>query len=294
MGLIELYPDNANRARRAQELSDDCNIYFNELHDIAGQLQDAVDEYSATVKAMLIAKEIDPEDPALKPTVVDLSDGILATVFETGSDLILGVLTTDAVKTALLIRMAKSIDNIPVKGGGTVAGRTIVRQVGTELEYKGIQGLERIAIDKLKFPVWTRFKALGAGIGASIVIALAIDTIVEAFTGASTRSKLQQAIKGLYGPRLRLKAALLCNQDLLGIIHKTLGDMSDMSDPELGYTRNQLEHLLEKKAREARTKSHEEYERMAADSLRMLDVERGSFTDDDVLDDKALASAPSV
>ncbi|MGB5979798.1 MAG: hypothetical protein WBG62_20440, partial [Cyclobacteriaceae bacterium] len=188
---------------------------------------------------------------------------------------------------------AKSIESIPVKGGGEIAGRTIIRRVGKEFEYQGSENLERVAIKNLKFPKWTRFKSFAGGAGAAIVITMAIETIIDAFVGASTRSKLQKGIEGLYGPRARLKMALLVNQRLKELIDKGIGDLDMMR--ELGYSEEILDAFLDKKAREIQKiineSGIEEFADEAARGLERLDKDRKSFTDDDKMDQKNCTDA---
>jgi hypothetical protein len=285
MGLIDLYPDNEQRARRVQELSDDCNLYFNELNDVGGEIQASVDQYVAKAKEMLLALKVAPDDPRLRPKAIDIGPGFLAECLEYGFDFLTGFLTQQAVQTALLIRMAKNLDSIPLKQGGSLAGRTITRQVGSEVEYAGAQGLEKIAIKELKFPKWIRFKSFAGGAGAAVVITLAIDVIVDAFVGASTRAKLREAIKGLYGPRRRIKAVLVTNKALLRLINTTIGSMDDMK--ALGYTQEQLDKLMQLKAAQVQAAVADKtaYAKAAADALETLDKDRGSFRDDDVMDE---------
>lgn len=287
MSLIDLYPDNKNRARRVEELSNDCNLYLNELHDIMGELQISIHEYSTETKKMLESLEIDPKDSRLATKSIDMGHGVFAEIVEYGAEIVGGFVTQKAVSMALLVRMAKNLDSIPIKEvGGVIAGKTITRRVGSEFEYAGSQGLEKIAIKELNFPKWIRFKSFVGGLGAAVVITIAIDLIAEAWRGSDERSELQKAIEGLYGPRARIKMALTINKNLLSIINKTIGNMRDMQ--ELGYTQDQLDKLTLKKANEVKktseTKTIEQYSQETLDSLKILDKNRGSFTDEDKMD----------
>ncbi|MBG6133564.1 hypothetical protein IWQ47_005083 [Aquimarina sp. EL_43] len=288
MGLIDLYPDNKNRARRLDQLSSDIGVFLVDLTLIADSIQDSLDEFHGKARDMLLDLNIDPSDPRLKPKIIKLGDGVVLEVIEYLAEFFAFLAVQNFVSTALLVRMAKNLDRIPIKGGGEIIGGTIIKRVGKDIEYQGAQNLERVAIKKLRFPKWIRFKAFAGGAAAALVITVAIELIVDSIQGAIVRDKLQKGIRGLYGPRARVKMALLANQKLKELIDKGIGDLDMMR--KLGYSEEQLDKFLDLKSKEisdiVEKTGVQELAKEAVRILEQLDGNRNSFRDDDKMDKK--------
>jgi hypothetical protein len=293
MSLIDLYPDNKNRAKRLDQLSDDIGVFLIDLTLLADNLQDSMDEFHGKAKEMLLNLKIDPSDPRLKPKIIEIGDGVYIEVIKYVADFFTFMKVQNFVSTALLIRMAKNVNRIPIKGGGGITGGTIIRRVGNEVEYQGTHNLERVAIKRLKFPKWIRFKSFAGGVAVAFVITVAIEVIIDSIQGAVVRDKLREGIQGLFGPRARVKMALLANQRLKELIDKGIGDLEIMK--ELGYTEEQLDKFLKIKSKEisdiVKDAGVKDLAEHTVNILKELDQKRNAFLHEDKMDMRFCSNA---
>lgn len=185
MGLFDdlEYPDNSNRAKRATQLVADAdNLAYTlqlDKENVSNLLADAnkviEDAYGGLIPG------------GIQTPNVNIADDAVGSWVDAVSAVLIPVVTLPAARAAL-INAWKAV----LISEGRIGEAALARLVG--------------------LPAWVRLGSLAGGAVAATAATVAVEAIVDAFTGAAQRNKLRDAIHEMIQPRLKLKHSVMISQ----------------------------------------------------------------------------------
>jgi len=239
-----LYPDNAKREGRLNELVADANTVFTDAHSLEFQITQQLQQLNE--KAQSLYGRIHVPLPPIVNT--EITPGYVVYAIES----VATVVAFNAVKGGLE-KLAVTF----LKNEGRIGEAAFVRLVG--------------------LPRWMEVGKTGG----AVLVAVGLDLAIDGVSGAVKRSNLRSGIHDLIATRLTLKRADLVNTSFLEAL-KVVNDSMEIME-ELGYTKEQLDRLLGEKLEERVTNDIENKinEQYTLDYLRDFDTQRGSWTNED-------------
>lgn len=259
-----MYPDNENRKKRLEELSNDCNHYMAQASEAYDKIKDAVEKTNEKIKeAFLKIGKIPPE---MKK--IDVTDDTMLLV----SEIVAGALAIPASRCA----MKWAFTSYLLRKGSI-----------TEEEVLEIGAAQLI---KLNFPKYIR---IGSEIGAAIVIALAFEAIIDSVDGAIQREELRDGIKEMIPLRVNMKKIDMINQETLILCTSVVMTYEAVSKLPT-TTEEQLVQLAQYLIDQSKAKVELITDEKARAELEKEDSYRKSWTKEDGSTDAVLYSGEDV
>ena len=259
-----MYPDNENRKKRLEELSNDCNLYMSQASEAYDLIKDAVEKANEKIKEAFI--KFGKKPPEMKEIKVTDDNVFLI------SELVAGALAIPASRCA----MKWAFTTYMLRNG-----------MITEEEVLEIGAAQLI---KLNF---SKFLRIGSEVGTAIVIALVFEAIIDSVDGAIQREELRDGIKEMIPLRVNMKKIDMINQETLTLCNSSIMTYEAVSKlPTI--TEEQLMQLAQSLIEQSKAKVEQITDQKARAELEKEDSYRKSWTNEDGSTDAILYSGEDV
>jgi len=208
-----LYPDNDNRRKRCDQLMSQCADMVNEIADMKIYIEKEMDLVNKYINDAYKSIGSIPEQKK-----ISISPDFWVTM----------------IPHVAAVSIFTAVSGFTYKIGERLAVTYLLKN----------GKIGQAALTKLVgLPKWLKF-ATGAGsaVGGALA-AIGIEVLIDAITGANTRSKLQTAIKDLAEPRLELKYVHLQASYIKDSLKSTLLEIKKVQKDAIdkSYTKEQLD-----------------------------------------------------
>jgi len=216
MGIFDdlEYPDNSNRANRATQLVADADNLAYTLHldkeIVSNKLSEANDVIKKAYGGLI------PGGVPIKD--VTIADSTAGDWVDAVAGVIIPVVTLPAASAALTNAYKAFLVN---------EGR-----IG-EAAFADIIGL----------PVWVRLGSFAGGAAAATVATLAVESIIDAISGAVQRNKLRDAIHEMIEPRIKLQHNVMISEKVKDTLTAVI--MSFNAIAEAGMDKSTLDKIAQ-------------------------------------------------
>lgn len=255
-----MYPDNENRKKRLEELSNDCGHYMSKASEAYDEIKDAVEKANEKIKeAFLKIGKIPPEVEK-----IDVMGDTAILV----SELVAGALAIPASRCAMKWAFTTYL---------------LRKGLATEEEVIEIGAAQLI---KLNF---SKFIRIGSEVGTAIVIALAFEALIDSVSGAIQRDELRDGIKKMIPLRVNMKKIDMINQETLILCTSAVMTYEAVSKLPT-TTEEQLVQLAQNLIDKSKAEVEQITDEKARAELEKEDSYRKSWTKEDGSTDAVLYS----